>query len=136
MDALGGLEMSPRPVSLPKNLEDSRLADEMAVDEARREVQQFANQLMNAISKLLYELDKRDRNQIRRMQEQGQRRDGKLAYRISEVAKLTGISEASVVRAIDRGELRAVKLNAATDTSARLILAADLERWLLSLPER
>lgn len=125
----------PRPVSLPQNLQDSRYADELAVDQARREVQQFANQLMNAVSKLLYELDKRDRNQIRRMQ-QSQRRDGKLAYRIAEVAKLTGISEASVVRAIERGDLRAVKLNAATDTSARLILAADLERWLLSLPER
>jgi len=127
--------MSPRAVSLPKNLEDSRFADEMAVDEARREVQQFANQLMNAVSKLLYELDRRDRNQIRRMQRE-QKRDGKLAYRIAEVAKLTGISEASVVRSIERGELRAVKLNRDTDTSARLILAADLERWLAGLPER
>jgi excisionase family DNA binding protein len=86
-----------------------------------------------AVRVAVYELS---RSQTRHVRQTEQRCDSRLAYRISEAAKLTGISESSVVRAIERGELRAVKLNRDTDTSARLILAGDLERWLAGLPER
>jgi len=127
--------MSPRAVSLPQNLQDSPLADQYALDDAIEELRRAENMFQQAVSGVRHALDRYVRNQIRRMQRE-QKRDGKLAYRIAEVAKLTGISEASVVRSIERGELRAVKLNRDTDTSARLILAADLERWLAGLPER
>ena len=54
----------------------------------------------------------------------------KLAYSISEVVDLTGISRSKIYEEIRDGKLRAVKSGHRT-----LILCGDLEDWLTSLPE-
>ena len=54
----------------------------------------------------------------------------KLAYSISEVVDLTGISRSKIYEEIRDGHLRAVKSGHRT-----LILCRDLEDWLTSLPE-
>jgi excisionase family DNA binding protein len=54
----------------------------------------------------------------------------KLAYSISEVVDLTGISRSKIYEEIRDGQLRAVKSGHRT-----LILCRDLEDWLTSLPE-
>ncbi len=57
----------------------------------------------------------------------------RLAYRTAEIAKLMGISEMTVVRAIERGDLRAVRLDPAAATGVRLVRHEDLEQWLESM---
>lgn len=57
----------------------------------------------------------------------------RLAYRIEEVAKLIGVSEMSVRRAIDRGDLQAVSMDRRANTGVRLVRASDLEAWLEDL---
>jgi excisionase family DNA binding protein len=54
----------------------------------------------------------------------------KLAYSISEVVDLTGISRSKIYEEIRDGHLRAVKSGHRT-----LILCSDLEGYLTSLPE-
>ena len=54
---------------------------------------------------------------------------GKDAYRTSEIAKRMSISEMTVLRAIQRGDLRAVKLDPGASTGVRLILRDDYEAW-------
>ena len=57
--------------------------------------------------------------------------DGRLAYRVSEVAIKVGVSVDTVEGAIRRRDLRAVKM---TDSSygATMILERDLSRWIES----
>ncbi|MGE5618100.1 MAG: helix-turn-helix domain-containing protein [Sphingomonadaceae bacterium] len=123
----------PHPQSPPN---DCALADWQALEEVITNAERLHRQYLEAVLLVQHAAGRYVRNELRRLHQKPRQGSSKLAYRISEVAKLTGISEASVARAIERGELRAVKLNSTTDTSARLILAGDLERWLLSLPER
>ena len=124
----------PRPVSLPQF--DSPTPTYAALDAAFAELHEAEMAYHRAVAAVRVAVHELTRSQARHVRQTEQRRDSRLAYRISEAAKLTGISESSVVRAIERGELRAVKLNRDTDNSARLILAGDLERWLAGLPER
>ena len=123
----------PRPVSLPAL--NQTVPSYSTLDAALARLHEVETAYHDAVAAVRAALNEEARVQARLVR-QSDRQDGRMAYRVAEVAKLTGISEASVVRAIERGELRAVKLNRDTDTSARLILAADLERWLAGLPER
>lgn len=51
----------------------------------------------------------------------------KIAYRPQEASNASGVSKATIERAIRNGDLRSVKLG-----GARLILAESLHEWLRS----
>ena len=53
--------------------------------------------------------------------------DGRLAYRPSELAALVGMSTKTIYRAIDRGELRAVRVSNGTRL---LVPAVEARAWL------
>jgi excisionase family DNA binding protein len=55
----------------------------------------------------------------------------KLAYSLSEVNKLVGISRSAIYLALRAGELRAVKSGRKT-----LVLAKELDEWLEKLPAK
>ncbi len=55
--------------------------------------------------------------------------DIQLAYSLSEVAAASRVSRSTLYRAIDAGELRAVKRGRRT-----LVLAQDMKRWIENLP--
>lgn len=54
-----------------------------------------------------------------------------LAYSIPDACRVSGAGRSILYKAMRSGDLRAVKLGSKT-----LILAADLRRWVESLPEK
>lgn len=66
------------------------------------------------------------REQSRRLRHEGE--GGRLAYRVAEISEQTGLSEDTVRRAIDRGELVARRVG-----GVLVVLAGELQRWLEGL---
>ncbi len=89
------------------------------LDEARQRVDETYRAHMAAVNDLAI-LTRQVRAEAPKVS--GQRR---VAYRVAEVAKMLGVSHDSVQRAINRGDLKGIRIGGVT-----LILVSDLEAYL------